>query len=120
MVAYGPFLYGDVAGLWGFIWSHTVPFSMAPWPAYERSYGRIRSPLLWRHGRSVRAHTVTYGPYPHTVPSPMEPRQAYEGSYSRIGSFSPMAQHVLARHAALTNHHHSYHCARHTAYDNDW
>ena len=41
-------------------------------------------------------------------------------TYSRIGFFSPMAQRVLARHAALTNHHHSYHCARHTAYDNGW
>ena len=31
-----------------------------------------------------------------------------------------MGLRVLARHAALTNHHHSYHRACHTAYDNDW
>ena len=101
MVAYGPFPYGDMAGLWG-------------------SYGRIRSLPLWRRGRPVRDHTVAYGPYPHTVPSPMDLQQACEGSYSHIGFFSPMAQHVLARRAALTNHHHSYYCARHAAYDNDW
>ena len=97
----GPFLYGIVAGLRGLIWLDMAASPMALWPACEGSYGRIWS-------------------YPHMVPSPMEPRQACEGSYSHIGFFFPMARSVLARRAALTNHHHSYHCTRHAAYDNDW
>ena len=56
MVAYGLFLYCATASLWGLIWSHTVSFSMALWPACEGLYGRIRSLLLWRRGRPVRPH----------------------------------------------------------------
>ena len=70
--------------------------------------------------RPVGAHMVAYGLFlygaaagllgfiwSHTVPSPMTRRPACGGSYGRIGFFSPMAQRVLTRHAALTNHHHS-------------
>ena len=71
-----------------------LPVSLRP--ACEATYGRIRSLPLCRRDR---------------------PREA---RYSPIVFFSPMAQRVVARHAALTNHHHSYHCAHHTAYDSDW
>ena len=61
MVAYGSFPSGDVTGVWGLIWSHTVQSSMETRPSCGGSYGHIRSLPLWRRGRPVRAHMVAYG-----------------------------------------------------------
>ena len=115
MVAYGPFLYGAVAGLGGLIWSLTVPSTMATWPACGGSYGRIWSPPLWHRCRPVRAHIVAYGTFPygdmaglwkfiwsHTVHSSIEMRPTCGGSYGCIWSLhlrrrgQPVRPHMVA------------------------
>ena len=95
MVAYGSFPYGDLAGLWGFIWWHTVHSSMETRPTCGGWYGRIQSLPIRRRGRPVRPHMVAYSPCPYGDAAGLW------GPYGRIRSLPlwrrsrPMGVHMV-------------------------